>query len=152
MGNTSRNFYARKVEVFSVESFRGGKAHDPVWAFTYGDREVDGDRYCMASLHAATDTSVVTVALGVALSELSEPVADDAVAESIISDTTLLQPLFERARSTARAALGIIDKVQDLGDMPELDIASDEEREVQREEYRRRRKADRAEADKQEDG
>lgn len=130
-------FIAREIEVFSVESFLGGQAHEPMWSLTYGDREDDGHRYCITSLHAATDSSVVTVVLGVALVELDGEVPDSDVEAEISGDMYLLSTIFERSRSTARTVLGLIDKEQDLSTMPEIEISSEEVREARLEESER---------------
>lgn len=127
-------FIAREMEVFSVESFRGGQAHEPMWSLTYGDRDDDGHRYCITSLHAATDNSVVTVVLGVALAELDGEVSDSDVEAEISGDIYLLSTIFERSRSTARTVLGLIDKEQNLSAMPEIEISSEEERKARIEE------------------
>lgn len=130
-------FIAREMEVFSVESFRGGQAHEPMWSLTYGDKEDDGHRYCITSLHAATDSSVVTVVLGVALAEFGGEVPDSDVKAEIAGDSYLLSIIFERSRSTARTVLGLIDKEQDLSTMPEIEISSEGEREARIEEKKR---------------
>lgn len=127
-------FIAREMEVFSVESFRGGQAHEPMWSLTYGDRDDDGHRYCITSLHAATDNSVVTVVLGVALAELDGEVSDSDVEAEISGDIYLLSTIFERSRSAARTVLGLIDKEQNLSAMPEIEISSEEERKARIEE------------------